>query len=252
MNSGTIVAFLTKFPNDDLISFAEKLSEFYKIFVFIDDNTFDYIENDKINYVKIDNEECVNNGFTYTEESFISNDYKQKTLSSWDKALYYFTSKNLDYDNVWFIEDDVFIPSTDAFNKINEKSNNNDLVCAANKKGTLEDAKNHIWHWKYAFMVFEEEQFCYCSMVCCCRLSKRLLLEIKKITQKFNLVPLNEFLFNTLAMKNNFNVYNPIELSSIVFKNDWTIEDFNKNPDYLYHPIKDFNNHNKYRIIINN
>jgi len=250
MSSSTIIAFLTKFPNSDLISFAEKLSDYYKIFVFIDDNSYDIIKNEKINYIKIDNNECMENGFIYTEETFISNDYNKKLISSWDKCLYYFTCINLDYDHLWIIEDDVLIPSVEAFNKINEKSDNNDLITAANKKATVEDAKNNIWHWSYAFMVFSEETYCYCSMVCCCRLSKRLLLEIKKIIKKTNLVPLNEFLFNTTAMKNNFSVYNPIELSSIVFRQDWKIEDFKEHPNYLYHPIKDYNNHNKYRFLI--
>ena len=29
--------------------------------------------------------------------------------SAWDKALYYFSSVNTDYDNVWIVEEDVFV-----------------------------------------------------------------------------------------------------------------------------------------------
>ena len=244
----TTIAFLTKTPNNDLITFAEKLSDYFKVFIFVDDNDFKVIENEKINFIQIDNEECKKNNYIFTEETFISNDYNRKQLSSWDKCLYYFNCIYDNYDNIWIIEDDVFIPSVDALININDKYNNSDLITAANKKGTAEDGINNVWHWRYALMIFDEPV--YCSMVCCCRLSKKLLLEIKKNVERFQLVPLNEFLFNTLAMKNDMIVSNPIELSTIVFRHDWTIKDFKEHPDYLYHPIKDYNNHNSYRKMI--
>jgi hypothetical protein len=43
----------------------------------------------------------------------------------------------------------------------------------------------------------------------------------------------------------------PPELSTIVYRNDWTIEDFKNNPKNLFHPLKDFSMHEYYRNELN-
>ena len=113
-NNKTIIAFLTKTPNNHLIDIAIKLSDYFKIFIFIDDNSFKYEKDDRINYIQIDNNICINNGFQYTLEIFLHNAYynfeTDKKISSYDKFFYHFCMLDLDYDYIWIIEDDVFIP----------------------------------------------------------------------------------------------------------------------------------------------
>ena len=152
---------------------------------------------------------------------------------------------DLDYDYIWIIEDDVFIPDIKNIINLNNKCSNYDLVCAKDEKGTIEDAKNNIWFWKYAISIFGDPS--YCSMVCCARLSKNLMLNIKEVILKLKFIPYLEFLYNTVAHKSNLKILCPSELSSIVYRNDWVLEDFKKNPNNLFHPIKDFESHNTFR-----
>jgi hypothetical protein len=51
----------------------------------------------------------------------------------------------------------------------------------------------------------------------------------------------NEFLFNTIAMHNNYIISNPIEFEPITFRNNWDINNIDIN--LLYHPIKNINHH---------
>ena len=43
---------------------------------------------------------------------------QDKDIIAWDKALYYFTIENRNYDNIWFCEDDVYIHSIDIISKL--------------------------------------------------------------------------------------------------------------------------------------
>lgn len=255
MNNKTIISFLTKEPNDGLINIAKELCNYFKVYVFIDNN--DYIniyKNTKINFIQINNELCITNGYQYTLEISLYNSYNKintdKRISSYDKFFFYFTMVNLDYDYIWIFEDDVFIPHINNIIDLNNKCYDYDLVCADNKKGTNEDAKNNIWFWRYAISIFNEPS--YCSMVCTCRLSNKLMIEIKKTIEQLKFIPFLEFLYNTVAYKNNLKILCPSELSTILYRKDWSIEDFKENPKNLFHPIKDYNIHEIYRKELNN
>ena len=250
-SNNTIIAFLTKVPNSGLIKIANELTNYFKVFIFIDDNNYNIDNNNtKINYIQIDNDLCKNNGYRYSMEPYLCNINNNKInsplhITSYDKFFYYFTLINLNYEYIWIIEDDVFIPNINNIIDLNNKSDDNDLVCANNFKGTLEDAKNNIWFWDYAMKIFDEPA--YCSMVCACRLSKNLMLEIKNVINKLKFIPLHEFLYNTIAYKKNLKVLCPPELSSIVYRKYWTIEDYKENPKNLFHPLKDYDKHEIYR-----
>lgn len=251
------VAFLTIIPNKDLIEFAIKLAttSLYNIYIFIDNN--DYVINDyllslssdlNIKFIKIDNNECYNNHYKFTQEPFYFNMMNNmgKCVNSWDKCLYYFCKLYDDYDYLWIIEDDVLVPSINILNTIDLKYNNSDLLTQRHELGTLEQAKNNEWFWFYCSKYFNEPY--YKSMVCCCRISKKLLMKVKEFVEKNKFIILNEFIFNTIAHQSNMIINNPIELSGITFNNKWKKEDFNINT--LYHPVKDFSNHNYYRDYI--
>lgn len=59
----------------------------------------------------------------------------------------------------------------------------------------------------------------------------------------------HEFFFNTLAMHNSLKVIVAPELSSIVYRKKWSVDDFLKVQDNLYHPVKDVENHQMYRRV---
>ena len=139
---------------------------------------------------------------------------------------------------MWFIEDDVFINSVKNIIELDKKNTNTDLIVKANNINI--DGKSSDWnHWVQVNNTLELPWSM--SMVCICRLSRKLLKKINdftKIHKKLNFI---EFLFNTLAIHNNLTISNPIEFEPIVFRKDWDINNINVN--YLYHPIKDINNH---------
>ena len=248
----TAYAFLTKKPNNTLIKFAEDLYDKYKfdIYIFVDDNNYTLDKSKKINFIQIDNDECLNNNIRFTQEPFLYNVIKNqgKIVNSWDKAVYYFAYLNIDYNYVWFIEDDVFIGSIDALNYIDNKYPKYDLLAATNNISKEEEVKNNVWYWYYAVEVFGFPS--YCSMACACRLSKELLKLVKETSQQLGYVPYHEFSFNTLAMKNNLSVYCPKELSTILFEKDWSLNDFKENKNNLFHPVKCYDNHDIYRSLI--
>lgn len=78
-------------------------------------------------------------------------------------------------------------------------------------------------------------------------MSKKLIKCINEYVKKYGKLVLTEILFNTLAMHNNLKVMIVPELSTIVYRKDWTIEDFKNNKNNLFHPVKNFVNHQKYR-----
>ena len=72
----------------------------------IDDNSIDYKERYSqflnVNIIQIKDEECKSRGFVNM------NFFINKDITSWEKAIYYFSTINTEYNKVWFFEDDVF------------------------------------------------------------------------------------------------------------------------------------------------
>jgi len=84
-------------------------------------------------------------------------------------------------------------------------------------------------------------------MVCACRMSKSMLCAINSVAQQIKFIPFLEFSFNTIAMKADLKVECPSQMSTLIYKNDWNIDDFKQNKDNLFHPMKDYHNHGIYR-----
>jgi hypothetical protein len=82
------------------------------------------------------------------------------------------------------------------------------------------------------------------------RVSNNLLKIVDNVIKTLKFIPFHEFLFTTLANKYNLIINTSYELSNIKYTEKWTIEDFKKN--IIYHPVKDFDNHDNYRIILEN
>lgn len=251
--SNIAYAFLTINPNNDLITFCKKLYDKYKydIYIFVDNNNYklddekdEKDEKTNINFIKISGEKCLEKKMCLIleEDNFqMINVDGAKITSSWDKALYYFNYENNSYEHVWFIEDDVFISSIDSFNDIDNNFPTSDLLTSNNIICT--DEKK--WKWSICLKFYKHPV--YSSMVCACRMSKKLLKLIAIQAKELGFIPYLEFSFNTLANQNSLKVDCPKELSCILYRHNWTLEDFKKNKGYLFHPVKDFNNHEEYR-----
>jgi hypothetical protein len=215
-----------------------KLNTQYEVYIVIDDNSYTIPEYDGVvNIVKIDNHECEQNGF----KSCVS--WLENKACSRDKALYYFTKESIDYKNIWFVEEDVFIPTIHTIENIDKKygSDHDLLVSAHNIIHEMVDE----WCW-YKIPHQSKLSLPYANaMICAIRCSKAMLQSIKNHAIAHNNLFMDEALFNTLALHNKLLVLPIPELSTIVWSRNWNRSDIVDT--HLYHPIKDINIQYSYR-----
>lgn len=234
MNKSAI-CFLSRSPNTYLIDFVEELKKdnFADIYIMCDDNnkkiTQDYI-------IQIEDKISFKRGF-YNTTWF-------GRPCSWDKSLYYFCIEKKDYDFVWFIEDDVFIPSVEAIKNFHEKYINSDLVCQSNGCNATGDISE--WHWRKAVSYFRSLPW-YCSMTCMIGVSRKLLNIIRKYVYYRKRLAFQEIMFNTLAMRAKLIVSTPPELSTIAYRHQWSFDDVERRPNNFFHPVKHFSDHELFR-----
>jgi hypothetical protein len=279
------IVFFCFRPPKEIFDFAKLLkNEMYDIFVSINDNDYiipDY-EKNMINIIKLDNNKIKNAGY------FNSNNNIRNQVSSRDKAFYYFNKINhTDYKHIWFIEEDVFIPSTKTISNIDKKYPDSDYMANSyfivdNDINNLDNFNNinkelpvvkydkdNGFHESWAFNDFNLIKYYgfpwLKGMTCAIRVSKKFLNHIDIFASKHKTLIVDEVLYITLSVHNNLSIINPIELSPIVYRCD-----FNPNPtvsingntlinyfhwklndireDYLFHPIKDLKFQNKLRL----
>ena len=112
------ICILSIKPHEIWINFLKKMYNKYNkkfdIYIIVDDNSKIYESPPEIKIIQLDDNNVKNSSFINSCICTI-----QKTPISWDKALYYFC-KNNNYNNYWFIEDDVFIPTIDIINNLYE------------------------------------------------------------------------------------------------------------------------------------
>jgi hypothetical protein len=228
--SVNIICFLTVKPCELFYDFCKKLkSKDTEIYICIDDNDYTIPNYDnEINIIQIDNQICENSGFKSTVLLF------NNKACSRDKALYFFCKNNIDYNHIWFIEEDVFIPSIHTIENINNKYIVGDLlVCSNNIEYTT---KTNSWHWNRINKQIKIPPPYASSMICAIRCSKQLLTHINEYVNKYNNLFMDEVLFNTIALQNNLNIVTIEELSTIVYRRVWVKN--NIKITHLYHPIK--------------
>jgi hypothetical protein len=244
-------------------------NETYDIFVSVNDNNYiipDYDEN-LVNIIKLDENEARNAGY------FNSNHNIRYQVSSRDKAFYYFNRiNNTDYKHIWFIEEDVFIPTTKSISNIDNKYPDCDYM--SNSYFIVDNDINNLDNFnninkEFPFIKYTESPFQESwafsehnlknyygfpwlkGMTCAIRVSKNFLKHIDIFAIKHKKLIIDEVLYLTLSIHNNLSIINPIELSPIVYRTDfnsidkitnylyWNYNDIRE--DYLFHPIKDLN-----------
>jgi hypothetical protein len=212
----------------------------FDIYVIIDDNSINY-DNlkdifNKISFIQIEDDLCLQSG--YINISYIT---LKKLVSGWDKAIYYFTTQKTDYLNVWFFEDDVYFYSEMSILKIDDKYNEQDILC----NSSYDEAKLDEWLWKYIEIDFEPPYFC--GMMCALRLSKKYLHAISCYVKKNKTMFFLEAFFPTLAKKYKLKyIENPAEFITITHR-DHIPNTVALKKNYLYHPVKDLKKHSFFR-----
>jgi hypothetical protein len=274
------IAVLTITPNDDLLEFYSGFVQLgYRVFVIVDDNNFKSnvaefkAKNNSVSLIQIEDHECRRAGFF----NFMAMIRKRgRCCSAWEKALYYFCFRGLSYDNVWFIEDDVFVPNHEIILAMDRKYENADIISAdniLNNYGVLDDPDGWPW-WRLVPNTILPPPWAH-SMVCAVRLSRRLLTALEYFvrsntdTLRFTNAVISvrkvagllrqkslwrkrlyiEYIFHTLALHNQLSVMKAQELSGVVYRKDWNVSTMNSGT--IYHPLKNRDLHNRYREILN-
>jgi hypothetical protein len=245
----TAIAFLCKEPQQELISFAEQIvdNNLFDVYIITDNDycEFTNVRHYNLKIISISDAMCKKFGFINSNISDNSTHIKKNPIA-YDKALLYFCGIKTNYEKVWFIEDDVFIPSVEHLVNLNNRYASCDLITANNfaKTDNIKD-----WHWAHIFDKIEPPY--YHSMVCVCGCSRKMLNTIFKYVEKNNTLFYIEAMFNTLAMQNNLIVADAFELKSIVWQGEWGLDEFLLLPNNLFHPVKATYFHQTYRGAIN-
>lgn len=234
------IVFLCASPDVKLFDFAQKLaSSSYHVYIVIDNNSYTIppYDTEKVTVVRYELGVAEEKGYKGSVLWFLNR------ASSRCKALYYLCEINtIEYNGIWMIEDDVFIPSLHTLSFLDEKypSSESDLLCSSN---TITNLERGDWHW---FRNKGKIELPWAgSMICAIRVSQKLLDEIKKYANQHGQLLMDEMLFNTLALHAKLNVVTIPELSSVVYQHEWKINDITE--QHLYHPIKNYQTQNKYR-----
>jgi len=182
------------------------------------------------------------NGSTYCESGIID-------FSTRDRSLYFFSEEMTEYENVWMVEEDVFIPSSETLLKIDAKYPSEDLLCPKIKR------LHPDWHWYKNALEELPDQEVYTSMSCSIRCSNNFFKALKISANNKKYLEMDEILFANIALKNNLRAKYIEELKYIMFFNhqlprncfDGSFIDKNN----LYHPLKNLNQQYNLRSLIN-
>jgi hypothetical protein len=192
-----------------------------------------------VNLIRIKDEDCYVNG--YKNMSFIG----EKEVTGWEKAIYYFSNINTVYENIWFLEDDVFFNNEKTLMDIDAKYKNSDLL--TNNYNENETGLKDCWLWNTINIELPPPY--YGAMCCAVRMSKNMLLKVKEYADNYKTLFFLEALLPTLCKKTNLIYDIPDELKNIVFIKNYNDKDIDITN--LYHPVKDMLKHLDYRTLLN-
>ena len=243
MKHAICLIMLTPLGKEEYLDFISKFKK-YKIYVVIDDNTYRYEElrtrYSKINFIQVPDSICAHAGFQDLTTATIN-----KVVSGWDKAIYYFTRVCDIYDNIWFIEDDVFFYSEYTLLRLDNQYSTEDIL----SDSFIENDESKINQWFWNSITIHYELPYYNVMMCIVRLSKKLLEIVEKYVTKYKKMCFLEVFFPTLAIKNNLKISSPPEFYKVTFDYETNMIYMNKNG--LYHPEKNLSLHKVYRDYLN-
>lgn len=254
MKLRNIVCFLTVRPTKVFLEFCDELHLHYTVYVCVDDNSYTVPQTKHCRILQINNTICEKAGFKNILGHY-NRKYRNKATAR-DKALYYFYYNLPNIKYIWFIEEDVFIPKVNTLTDIDKKYPDGDLLSRQNTMYKNIDDLSKLYHYDYLVKnnLFNLKFPIYKSMICAIRCSPLLLKCIGEYAEKCGQFYFDELFFNTTAMQNNFSIINPKELKHILYrrngKKDSPWEKDKIKDTYLYHPFKNINKQQQYRMLL--
>jgi len=228
-----IICFLTVKPPKIFFDFCKRLKSIdYRVSVCIDDDNYVVSPDKDIDIIKINRTICENAGYKNLVAWFTNR------ACSREKALYYYNRiDKTDWTDIWFIEEDVFVPTVDTIRLIDQKESNRtaDLLSASNSITTPQTDMSGWW-WPLVLRHTKLNPPYSSSMICAIRVSKQMMMYIDQYAKQHLNMFMDEAFFNTIALKNNLIVITPLELAPIDCCQAWRIGDIDRFK--LYHPVK--------------
>jgi hypothetical protein len=156
---------------------------------------------------EIDSKQVLRNNFTdlnrLTSDVLDLNKYK---ITAWEKSFFYIHKNNLinKYNNIYFIEDDVYSKNFDTYSHLIKYWNtlDHDFISSA-IKSKQQDAG---WSWWSQDTEYERYfQNPYRAFNPLCRLSSRLIEYILEFRKQNNKFYFQEILFSSIVVENKLN-----------------------------------------------
>jgi hypothetical protein len=202
----------------------------------IDDTHKTYVSpKENVKMLSIPDKECNDHGFLD-----INFEIHGKP-SAWGKALYYFSMIKSDYDQVWFLEEDVFIYNETTLSAIDEVYPSSDLLTS--EFAVNSDGNKDTWVWVKVDTPLPPPY--YKAMVCANRSSRALLQAIGAYAKEHGKVFFLEALLPTLCHKGGLAHTVPSQMSTVVWKANHEINALTK--ENIYHPVKTIADHQRFR-----
>ncbi len=232
------IFFITTRPDERLIQMYNNLyNNYYSYFVIVDDNSYN-INNlsqkyTNFHFIQLKEEICKIKGY-----SNLSYFIKNNSPSSWDKALYILCEHLLNkFKFVWFIDENVFIPTKLTIQNIDCKYISSDLLIQS--ENSMDRRWNHF-NEVDKHMPNEFKNISSYSLVYAFRLSNNLLYHIRNYINKYKKCFFMESFFPTLSRFYQLKIDVIPELkNSIIYNKSWNQEELEKTK--LYYPVKDLN-----------
>jgi|LauGreDrversion4_2_1035121.scaffolds.fasta_scaffold00721_3 hypothetical protein len=262
------ICIVSRVVNIEWLKFLSKFNN-YDVYIVADDNSQDYKEKykefSKVKIIQFDDEECEKAGFAGLtkgiEPTSIMEGKKGKSVWAWDKAFYYFAIKNKSYENMWLIEEDVYVYDEMSFIYLDKKNIGIDLVSPTISQDFVDAGSNEYypngWWWRKICVVnkgmkYESPDFLRC-LAFHVRVSKKMIEKIKEYVGLYGCLFFHEACLPMICKMNNLSFSNPDELSISIpcrelpeSRKDGILS-FRKY--YFFHPIKNLERHEKYRLI---
>lgn len=257
-------------PNESQATFYSGFAdEGIDVFVLADCNQHIYSVPQASMLLQVPDRHCIGQGYHHFNTTIKA----KRICSAWDKALFFFCKRLTGYDQVWFLEEDVFVPSISSLLMVHNSSQCEDLVSCQKSRviSSCNGISNSKWaHWNKLPKILNSPPFIN-SMVCISRLSRDLLNCIAEFTVRYNEcnrtgiawddvdlvtaeigVPFIEFTLPMLALQNGLTQISPpafqVEATNkklgLEISSDYDSRALKSicqmiSPDNIYHPIKD-------------
>jgi hypothetical protein len=170
--------------------------------------------------------------------------YKSLPITGWDKATYHAYHSGSDY--VWFCEDDVYWNTPRVIQHFYNHQSKADLIAYPLAPSYTEHP--HWYHWSKIEIITPKKKFWSATYNQFCRVSRRVLVEMHKLSEKRKRLFFHEGMFATICRMNGWPIQylDEIRIQELLVKFHWgksytpeqIKELIKENGHVLLHPVK--------------